>query len=121
MPYSIKNGLRIYYETYGQGPPLVMVHANPFDHRLWMHQIARYSAFHKVIAVDLRGYGRSDKPDAPFQLADMARDVIGVCNDEGLTHAPFFGVSVGSGISMLIALEKPELVEALVLVGGSSA
>jgi 3-oxoadipate enol-lactonase len=120
MPYSVKNGLRIYYETYGEGPPLVMVHANPFDHRLWMHQIAHYSAFHKVIAIDLRGYGRSDKPDAPFELADMARDVIGVCNDECVTHAPFFGVSVGSGISMLIALEKPEMVEALVLVGGSS-
>jgi len=121
MPYSVNNGLRIYYETYGDGSPLVMVHANPFDHRLWMHQIARYSAFHRVIAIDLRGYGRSDKPNSPFALADMARDVIGVCIDEGVTRAPFFGVSVGSGISMLIALEEPELVEALVLVGGSSA
>ncbi|HWG03390.1 MAG TPA: alpha/beta hydrolase [Beijerinckiaceae bacterium] len=120
MPYSSANGLRIYYESYGEGPPIVMVHANPFDHRLFLYQIARWSNFHRVISVDMRGYGRSDKPEAPFTLADMAQDVLGVCADEKIDRAIFVGVSTGSGISLMIGLDHPELAQAIVLVGGSS-
>lgn len=120
MPYSNRNGLRIYYETYGEGPPFVLVHANPFNHWLWMYQIARYSAFYRVIAIDIRGYGRSDKPETPFTLEDMADDVLGVCAGENITRAIFGGVSVGSGISLLIGLDHPGMAEALILVGGSS-
>jgi 3-oxoadipate enol-lactonase len=119
MPYT-KDAVRIYYETYGEGPTIVLVHANPFDHRLWMYQIARWSSFYRVIAVDIRGYGRSDKPETPFSLADMAEDVLGVCRQEQVTRAIFGGVSVGSGISLLIGLDHPELAQALILVGGSS-
>ena len=71
MPYSNANGLRIYYEVSGEGFPFVMVHANPFDHNLWMYQIAHFSTYFKVVAIDIRGYGRSDKPSAPFTLKDM--------------------------------------------------
>jgi pimeloyl-ACP methyl ester carboxylesterase len=121
MPISTRNGLRIHYEVHGEGPPMVLIHANPFDRRLWLYQIARYSAFYRVIAVDLRGYGLSDKPEAPFTLADMMHDVRGVCADEGIKRAIFMGVSVGSGIAMLMALEHPDMTEAIVLVGGSSS
>lgn len=120
MPYSTRNGLRIYYETYGEGPPIVMVHANPFDHRLWTYQIARWSQFHRLISVDMRGYGRSDKPETAFTLEDMAADVLGVCADENITSAIFAGVSTGSGIALLIGIEHPELAQAIILVGGSS-
>jgi pimeloyl-ACP methyl ester carboxylesterase len=120
MPYSTRNGLRIYYETYGEGPPIVMVHANPFDHRLWTYQIARWSQFHRLISVDMRGYGRSDKPETAFTLEDMAADVLGVVADEGIEKAIFAGVSTGSGIALLISIEHPELVQATILVGGSS-
>jgi pimeloyl-ACP methyl ester carboxylesterase len=120
MPFSTRNGLRIHYEIHGDGPPMVLIHANPFDRRLWMFQVARFSAFYRVIAVDLRGYGLSDKPDTPFTLADMKDDVLGVCADEGINRAIFAGVSVGSGISMLTALDHPEMVQAAILVGGSS-
>lgn len=120
MPYSTRNGLRIYYEVAGAGPALVLIHANPFDHRLWMFQIARFSQFFTVVAVDLRGYGRSDKPETAFSLQDLAADVLGVCEDLGISHAIFAGVSVGSGIAMLIGLEHRRKADALVLVGGST-
>ena len=121
MPYSTRNGLRIHYEVHGDGPPLVLVHANPFDRRLWTYQVSRFSPFYRVIAVDLRGYGLSDKPETPFTLRDMADDVLGVCADENIERAIFAGVSVGSGISMLIGIEQPEMAEAVILVGGSSS
>jgi len=120
MSYSTTHGLRIYYEVSGEGFPFVMVHANPFDHNLWMYQIAHFSTYFKVIALDIRGYGRSDKPTTPFSLQDMADDVLGVCRDEGVTEAILGGVSVGSGIALLLGLEHPEMFKALILVGGNS-
>ena len=44
MPYSTRNGLRIHYEVHGDGPPMVLIHANPFDRRLWMFQVAQVLA-----------------------------------------------------------------------------
>ena len=120
MPYSSRAGVSVYYETYGEGHPFVLIHANPFDHRLWMYQIARYSQTFRVVALDLRGYGLSDKPETRFSLGEMASDVLGVCEREGIEHAIFAGISVGSGIAMLIGLDRPEIVDALILVGGSA-
>ncbi len=120
MPYSKRNGVRVHYEVHGDGPPMVLVHANPFDRRLWLYQVARYSARFRVVAVDLRGYGLSEKPETAFTLSDMMDDVLGVCDDEGIANAVFMGVSVGSGIAMLAALERAERTRAIVLVGGSA-
>lgn len=121
MPYSTRNGLKIHYEVHGEGPAMIFIHANPFDRRLWMYQVARFSPFYRVIAVDLRGYGLSDKPETKFDLRDMTDDVLGICKDEGISKAIFAGCSVGSGIAMLIGLEHPQLAQAVILVGGSSA
>jgi len=118
--YSTANGIKIYYEVSGEGFPFVMVHANPFDHNLWMYQIAHFSTYFRVIAVDIRGYGRSDKPTTPFSLNDMAGDILGVCRDERVAQAILGGVSVGSGIGLLLGLDHPEMFKALILVGGNS-
>lgn len=121
MPYSVANGIKIYYEVAGEGLPFVLVHANPFDHNLWMYQVAHFSSYFKVIAVDIRGYGRSDKPASPFSLSDMADDVLGVMRNERIANeAVLGGASVGSGIALLLALDHPELFKALILVGGNS-
>ncbi len=120
MPYASNKGVRIHYVVAGEGPPMVLVHANPFDHRLFTYQLARFSQHFRLIAPDLRGYGRSDKPDTRFTLADMADDVLAVCAQEGVTRAIVLGVSVGSGIALLIGLDRPELAAAVILVGGSS-
>jgi len=120
MPFANNDGIAVYYETYGAGPPFVFVHANPFDHRLWTYQIARYSQTHRVVAVDIRGYGRSDKPETPFTLADMANDVLAVCKQEAIERAAFMGCSVGSGMCLLIALDRPQMVDKLILVGGNA-
>jgi 3-oxoadipate enol-lactonase len=118
--YSSSKGVKIYYEVSGEGLPFVMIHANPFDHNLWMYQIARFSTYFKVVAVDIRGYGRSDKPTTPFSLKDMTDDVFGVCRDLEISEAIIGGVSVGSGMALLMGLDHPELCKAIILVGGSS-
>jgi len=118
--FADSNGVKIYYETSGEGLPFVWVHANPFDHNLLIYQVAHFSTFYKMIALDIRGYGRSDKPTTPFSLRDMADDVLAVCRAEGVEEAIIGGVSVGSGIALLLGLDHPDMFRAVILVGGSS-
>jgi 3-oxoadipate enol-lactonase len=120
MPFSTATGPKIYYEVSGEGPAFVFVHANPFDHRLWLYQVAHFSQYFRCVSVDIRGYGHSDKVETPFTLADMKNDVLGVCRKEAITSAIFCGCSVGSGIALLTGLDHPEMTTALILVGGSS-
>lgn len=77
MPYSKSNSVDIWYEVNGAGPPMVLEHANPFDHNLWLYQIAHFSKWFRVLSIDLRGYGRSGKITPPFTLEDMCDDVWG--------------------------------------------
>ena len=71
MPLLNRDGVDIWYETTGDGSPLVLIHANPFDHDLWLYQTAHFSTWFRVIGVDIRGYGRSSKVATPFTLKDM--------------------------------------------------
>lgn len=121
MPWSRANGLNIYYETAGEGPPLVLLHANPFDHAMWLYQIAHFARRYTVVAPDLRGYGRSDKPETLFTFADMANDVLGIVRDLGFDRIALCGVSIGATLALQIALDHPALVAAQILVGGESA
>ena len=119
MPYSTNKDIRIYYEVCGEGVPLLLIHANPFDHNLWIYQVSHFSTYFKVIALDIRGYGRSDKPTSAFSLKDMGDDVLAVCRDEGVQEAIFLGASVGSTIALWLAIDHAEMFKALILVGGS--
>lgn len=120
MPYSRANGVKIHYEISGEGVPFVFVHATPFDHNLFLYQVSHFSTYFKVIAVDMRGFGRSEKPTGEFSLGEMATDILGVCRDEEVKRAILLGASVGSGIALWLALNHPELFQALILVGGNS-
>src|SRR5215470_13649809 len=119
MSYCSVNGIKIYYEVSGAGLPLLLIHANPFDHRLWQYQIASFSTFFKVVAVDLRGYGHSDKPTTDTTLAMLSEDVLGVCRQEEMKEAIVAGISVGGNVALQLALDHPEIFKALILVGCS--
>ncbi len=59
----------------GEGLPLVLLHGFPLDHRLWLQQLDRLSAYYRVIAPDLRGFGQSTLTDGSYSLTDLAEDV----------------------------------------------
>lgn len=121
MPVSRANGLDIYYEKVGSGPPLVLIHALPFDHNLWVYQVERFSSHFTTLAMDLRGLGRSAKPRTPFTLGDMGNDILGVLQDEGVTgNAVVLGCSIGSKLALMLACDRPDLFKAAILVGGQS-
>jgi 3-oxoadipate enol-lactonase len=121
MPVSIANGLDIHYSVTGSGPPLVMIHALPFDRRLWDYQVAAFQDRFTCITMDLRGWGESAKPHEPFSLRDMGDDVMGVLRDLGVTKdAVVLGCSIGSKIALMLACDHPDVFAAAILVGGNS-
>ncbi len=121
MPISSTNGLDIYYEKVGSGPPLILIHALPFDHHNWIYQVERFSERFTTIAVDLRGLGRSAPSGDPFTLDDMAKDILGVMTDQGLTNgAVVMGCSTGSKIALHLGCHYPNYFRAVVVVGGNS-
>ena len=120
MPMSRANGVDIWYEVSGEGPPLVLVHANPFDHDLFLYQRARFSTWFKVIAVDIRSYGRSARVERPFTIDDMVNDVMGVIHDEKAEGAIILGVSVGSRIVMKMGIDHGADIAAVIAVGSGS-
>lgn len=126
MTISRANGLDIYYETAGEGRPLLLIHPLPYDHNAWLYQVARYAAGFRTIAMDLRGMGRSAKPHEPFSLRDMGDDILGILREEGMLDkngagdAVVLGCSVGSKIALMLACDHPEVFKATILVGGNS-
>jgi 3-oxoadipate enol-lactonase len=120
MPKSTSNGVDIWYEVTGEGPALVLVHANPFDHDLWLYQAAHFSTWFTVVSVDIRGYGRSAKITTPYTQKDQCDDVLGVMGDLGIERAVLGGCSVGSGIAIHLGLDHPDTFSAVILVGGNS-
>jgi 3-oxoadipate enol-lactonase len=120
LPYSTRNGVKTYYEVSGEGYPFVFMHANPFDRRMFLYQVAHFSTYFKIINIDLRAYGYSDKPSIPVTMSDLCEDVVAVCRQEGAREAIFAGVSVGGVMGLQLGLDHPELFKALILVGCSS-
>jgi pimeloyl-ACP methyl ester carboxylesterase len=123
MPFSRANGVDIHYELAGEGPAMVLIHAIPFDHSLWLYQMARFSTWFRVIAVDLRGFGRSAKVTADYSFEDMARDILGVMDDEGITgggKAVVMGCSIGSKLALMLGGMAPDRFSAVIQVGGNS-
>jgi 3-oxoadipate enol-lactonase len=120
MPRSSASGVDIYYEVAGEGPAMVLLHAIPFDNTLWLYQMAHFSTWFRVIAIDLRGFGRSSKVTAEYTLVDMARDVLGVLDVEHADRAVVMGCSVGSKIALQLGGMHPDRFSDDVQVGGNS-
>jgi pimeloyl-ACP methyl ester carboxylesterase len=86
----------------------------------WYRQIPEFSREYRVIAFDNRGAGRSDKPNEPYSMAQMADDAHGLMAELGIDSAHVFGISLGGMIAQELALRHPQSVRALIL-GGTMA
>ena len=105
--------MAIYAEVAGEGPELVLVHEGICDSRMWDEQWEPWSRSRRLLRVDLRGFGRTPLEPGPFA---HARDVIQVLEQHDFGPAALIGVSLGGRVALEVALARPELVSALVLV-----
>jgi pimeloyl-ACP methyl ester carboxylesterase len=113
------NGVGIEYQVTGQGRPVVLLHGFPDSGRLWRHQVtALAGAGFQVIVPDLRGYGRSDKPEAveAYSLALLAGDVIAVLAAEGIDRAHIVGHDWGAALAWALASFAPGHVDHLAVL-----
>jgi 3-oxoadipate enol-lactonase len=110
------DGTRIHYVVEGSGPPLVLVGGKTSSiEGAWWRYIPPLSQQLKVIALDNRGAGASDKPDTPYSTQLMAEDALTVLHDSGETSAHWFGLSMGGMILQQLALRHPDAVRSLIL------
>jgi len=113
------DGIGVEYEVTGQGRPVVLLHGFPDSGRLWRHQVpALAGAGFQVIVPDLRGYGRSDKPEdvEAYSLLALAGDVIAILSDLGLTRAHLVGHDWGAALAWAMASLAPATVDHLVVL-----
>ena len=100
-------GVSVYYETHGDGPPLILLSGTGHDCNFWSRQLPFFTPAYTVITVDNRGVGRTIVPNHDYSLADMADDAAAVLAAEGIAAAHVMGFSQGGHIAQELALRHP--------------
>lgn len=111
------NGVRLNVRQWGEGKPLLLVHGLGASADLWSNQVWEFSKERRVIALDLRGFGRSEKPaDADsYRIEKFADDIIVLAQQLGLQKVDYLGTSMGGFIGLVAAAKKPALWDRLIL------
>ena len=120
MPTVSVDGLRMYYELAGAGSALVLIPGLGIDVSECGQLIDALAAGHRVLAFDNRGAGRTEKPDEPYSVRQMADDTAGLMRALGIERAHVIGMSLGGRIALELALGHPALVRSLILVSTSA-
>jgi pimeloyl-ACP methyl ester carboxylesterase len=115
MPYVQANGLNIYYELEGAGAPLLLIRGLGSTCEGFREQIRGLAPHFKVVAFDNRCVGRTDQPQQPFAIADMADDTAALLEALEIDSANVFGVSLGGMVAQELALRHPHKVRRLAL------
>ena len=111
--YADNQGVKIHYVSMGEGPVLIMLHGYPDFWYTWRYQMAELSKDYKVVAVDLRGYNKSDKPNGVenYAMRILMKDVIAVIDDLKLKKATIIANDWGGAIAWQVATFYPGRVE----------
>ncbi|HLO90543.1 MAG: alpha/beta fold hydrolase [Chloroflexota bacterium] len=117
--YVVVNGIKIYYETYGEGEPLLLLHGNGGSIESFTYQIPELSKHFKVIAVDSRAQGRTTDNDQEISYALMASDMAGLIDKLNLGKVNVVGWSDGGNIGLELAFAHPEKVLKVVTCGAN--
>lgn len=111
------NDIRIRYLDYGSGPPLVLLHGMAASWQWWLENIPRLAMRHRIIAVDLPGFGHSEPLPPPAEMSTHARMVIDLLRQLDVRSATIAGHSMGGLVALEMAIADRQRVRDLVLVG----
>ena len=116
MPKVTANHIEQYYEIYGQGPTLVLVHGGFVDSRMWQPQVEHFQQHFKVLRYDLRGHGQSGPSErSRYSIGLLAEDLLALLDALGIEQFTLCGLSLGGMIAQQFAVRHSERLRALVL------
>jgi len=116
MPLMRANGVEHYYEERGAGFPVLMGHSLSFDHEMFLPQIDALSESFRVIAVDFRGHGLSEKVYSEYTLDDICDDIFAIADALKIDRFHWVGLSLGGMVGMRLVLRQGERIANLVLM-----
>ena len=117
--YANVNGIRVYYETYGKGPALFLLHGGAGSGAQFEKQIPVLAKHFHLVIPDARGQGRTTDGPGPLTYHGMAEDVRALMDKLHLKHADFFGWSDGGGVALDLAMHHADRVDRLVTFGAN--
>src|SRR6266436_10206392 len=89
-----RNGIALFYEEAGKGaPPILLVHGLAGDHTFMTPQFEHYRSTHRVVSMDLRGHGQSEKPQQEYTIAGFADDLAWLCREQWIYKPVLLGSS----------------------------
>jgi len=112
MPFTVNKGVRLHWDEKGQGTPVLLVMGHRYSSAMWYPMIPILAADHRVVWFDNRGTGESDST-RKATIEDLANDAFAVMDAAGIERAHLFGVSMGGGIVLEMAMRHPERVISL--------
>lgn len=118
--YADVNGLKMYYERHGSGPPLILLHGGAGSTEMFGGLTPSLSEDREVILLDLQAHGRTADIDRPLRYEFMADDTAALMDFLGLARADFMGYSLGGGVALRTAIQYPAKVARLILVSTPS-
>jgi pimeloyl-ACP methyl ester carboxylesterase len=114
------NGIKVYYEVYGEGRPIVLLHGAFMTIEMnWGQLIPELSKTKKVIAIELQGHGHTPFSDRKLDFATLASDVEGVMNHLKVDSADVAGYSMGGEVAYRFAIQSPKRVTKLVIISST--
>lgn len=118
--YAAINGLKMYYEVYGTGMPIVLLHGSYMNIPMnWSQFIPLLAQNRKVIVAEMQGHGRTKDIARPLSYEGMADDVSGLLQYLKIDSADVLGYSMGAGIAFQVAVRHPEQVRKLIILSGA--
>lgn len=117
--YAPVNGLKLYYEIYGSGKPLILIHGGLGAIEMFSGIIPSLAQNAKVIAVDLQGHGRTGDINRPMSYESFADDMAALLKFLAIEKADFMGYSLGGGVAIQTAIRHPEAVGKLIIVSAA--
>lgn|SRR5690348_14599847 len=118
--YAPVNGIKVYYEVYGEGKPLVLLHGAFYTINLnWSELIPELSKTRKVIALEMQGHGHSPFSDRKLSLTTLASDVEKVMDYLKIDSADVVGYSMGGSVAYQFAVQSPKRLRKLVIISST--
>src|ERR1700712_3475812 len=118
--YAPVNGIKVYYEVYGEGKPVVLLHgAFMTIEGNWAQLIPELSKTRKVIAIEMQGHGHTPFSERKLDMATLASDVNGVMNSLKVDSADIVGYSMGGSVAYQFAIKSPKRVRKLVIISAA--